>query len=267
MKILAVDNEELQLEMLVESIKEVEKDADINAFSNPMDALTKAKESIPDIAFLDIQMPVMDGITLAKALKAINPKVNLIFVTGYYEEYVFEAIPLYFSGYLQKPVNAQKVKQAIENLRYPLIKKSTNKLIKVKCFGDFEVYANNKPLDFSHNKTKEIFAYLIDRKGAKVNGNNICATIYENSQNETANKSSLRNSVADIKSTLRSVNASEVFIKGWDSYAIDTSLIECDYYDWEKNEPYAVRAFHGEYMSQYSWAEKTLASLLDNQYS
>lgn len=59
------------------------------------------------------------------------------------------------------------------------------------------------------------------------------------------------------------MNADAVFIKGWDSYAIDTFFIECDYYDWEKNEPYAVRAFHGEYMSQYSWAEDTLGALME----
>lgn len=265
MIILAVDNELMQLNILKESITEVVTDGELTGFCNPAEALIWAKAHKPEIAFLDIQMPVMDGITLANALKADNPKINLIFVTGYYEDYVFDAMPLYFSGYLEKPVNAKKVRQALDNLRFPLIKKDEQKPITVRCFGDFEVYAGNRPLNFSLGKSKEIFAYLVDRKGAAVNGNKICAAVYENDNNPVANKSGLRNCVADIKAALHAAQADAVFIKGWDSYAIDTSLISCDYYNWERNEPYAVRAFHGEYMSQYSWAEGTLASLLEKE--
>ncbi|MBO2526983.1 MAG: hypothetical protein CW335_02205 [Clostridiales bacterium] len=263
MKIIVVDDEIIQLDRLKETVAEVVPDCELNGFSNPLEALEWSKENLPEIAFLDIQMPVMDGITLAKKLKIQNPKINLVFVTGYYEEYVFDAMPLHFSGYLQKPANAQKVRQELDNLRFPLVKKESEKKLRVKCFGDFEVYIGDKPLNFSRAKSKEVFAYLIDRKGSKVNGNKICAVVYEDVGNETSNKSSLRSCIADIKETLHSVNADNVLIKGWDSYAIDTSLIECDYYDWEKNEPYAIHAFRGEYMAQYSWAEETLAYILN----
>lgn len=265
MKILAVDNELMQLDMLKEAILEVVPDCNLTGFSNPLEALAWSKDAKPEIAFLDIQMPVMSGIELAKALKQDNPQINLIFVTGYYEEYVFEAMPLYFSGYLQKPVTQAKVQQAMDNLRYPLVKAESGKPLRVQCFGEFAVYAGDAPLVFAHEKTLELFAYLVDRKGAKLNGNKICAALYENAGNESANKSGLRNCVADLKATLHAVGADEVFLKGWDSYALDTSLIECDYYDWERNEPYAVRAFHGEYMAQYSWAEETLGALLNQR--
>ncbi|MCQ2355388.1 MAG: response regulator, partial [Clostridia bacterium] len=173
MKIIVVDDEIIQLEQLKEAISEVVPDCELNGFSNPLEALAWAKENRPEIAFLDIQMPVMDGITLAKELKMQNPKINLVFVTGYYEEYVFDAMPLHFSGYLQKPANAQKVRQELDNLRFPLVKKETEKKIRVKCFGDFEVYVGEKLLNFSRVKSKEVFAYLVDRKGSKVNGNKI----------------------------------------------------------------------------------------------
>ena len=262
MKILAVDDERMQLRLLERSIREASPDCDVYAADKPADALIWAEENRPDVAFCDIKMPAMNGILLGKELKKLNPQINLVFVTGYYEEYAAEAAPLRYSGYLQKPATAEGVKNELFNLRYPLPKPETQKLLTVQCFGNFEVFANGKPLPFRRSKTKELFAYLVDRRGAQVNGGEICAALYEDERNEKNNKGDLRKCVADLRQTLAAVHADAVFRKGFDRYAVDVSLLLCDYYDWEKNEAYAVRAFRGEYMRQYSWGEETLTNIL-----
>lgn len=262
MKILAVDNEPLQLKLLEEMIQIAEPSSEIHTFSNSVLALDWAKSEFPDIAFLDIDMPVLNGIQLAKELKKLKPEVNLVFVTGYFEDYVLEAIPLRFSGYLQKPVTSEAIANEIAHLRYPLPAKTEGSLLTVRCFGSFEVFHDGNPVAFSKQKTKEFFAFLVDRKGSRVDTNTICAYLYEDSLHEKNNKSDLRKCVADLRKSLDLIGAEAVFLKDFNSYAIDTKLISCDYYDWEKNEAYAIRAFHGEYMSQYSWAEPTLAGLL-----
>ena len=68
MRILAVDDEKDALEVLVAAICECEKDAEIKAFNSPTEALNYAAENPPDIAFLDIRMPTMSGLDLAKKL-------------------------------------------------------------------------------------------------------------------------------------------------------------------------------------------------------
>lgn len=265
MKILAVDDESNQLNLLKKAIDTAVSTCEIIAFQNPVEALSWAKEQTPEVAFLDIQMPVLNGIELGKELKRLYPHINLIFVTGYYEDYVIDAVPLHFSGYLQKPATAEAVAYEMEHLRFPMPKKEVQKMLTVQCFGNFEVFCDGKPVHFARTKTKELFAFLIDRKGAQVNGNTICANLYEDEANESNNKSDLRKCVADLRSTLKIIGAENVFLKGFNSFAVDTALITCDYYDWEMNEPYAIRAFHGEYMSQYSWGEETLAGLLYNE--
>ena len=262
MKILAVDDEQMQLKLLERSIREAAPECAVYASSNPAAALQWAEENRPDVAFCDIQMPVMNGIALGKALKRLNPQINLVFVTGYYEEYAAEAAPLRYSGYLQKPATEEGVKNELANLRYPLPAPETPKLLTVQCFGNFEVFANGEPLPFQRSKTKELFAYLVDRRGAQVNGSEICAALYEDESNEKNNKGDLRKCVADLRQTLAAVHAGAVFRKGFDRYSVDMSLLSCDYYDWEKNEAYAVRAFRGEYMRQYSWGEETLTNIL-----
>lgn len=262
MKILAVDDERVQLRLLERSIREAAPGCVLYASDNPADALRWAEKNRPEVAFCDIQMPVMNGIALGKALKKLDAQINLVFVTGYYEEYAAEAAPLRYSGYLQKPATAEGVRSELADLRYPVAKPEGQKLLTVRCFGNFEVFAGGEPVNFQRSKTKELFAYLVDRRGAQVNGSEICAALYEDGRNEKNNKSDLRKSVADLRQTLEGLHAEAVFRKGFDRYSVDVSLLQCDYYDWMQNEAYAVRAFRGEYMRQYSWSEVTLTNII-----
>ena len=59
------------------------------------------------------------GIVLAKKLKEIYPKINIVFVTGY-SQYANEAFALHASGYVYKPVTADKIINEMENLRNPI---------------------------------------------------------------------------------------------------------------------------------------------------
>ena len=78
-------------------------------------------ESFPiDVALLDVDMPGMNGLELARRIQAIRPRVNIIFVTGY-EQYSLKAFELYASGYLLKPVTEKNLAEALAHLRYPVV--------------------------------------------------------------------------------------------------------------------------------------------------
>ena len=83
MKILLVDDEKLQLLRLEETVKKVLPEAELLSYSNPLKAFEENEKEQIDIAFLDIEMPGLNGIALAKKLKGVNPKINIIFVTAY----------------------------------------------------------------------------------------------------------------------------------------------------------------------------------------
>ena len=249
MKILLADDEELQLLRLKDAVqKALPSGTDILCYTNPVLAWEENKETPVDVAFLDIEMPVYNGIVLAKKLKKVNPQVNVIFVTAY-NEYALDAYNIHASGYVTKPVNANKISAEIEGLRYPVQIKPTNKL-QVKCFGNFEVFYNGDPIKFSRSKSKELFAYLIDREGAEVNINELNAVLWEEDH-----KSYCRNLIADIQTTLKNVGAEDVFIKRRNGCYIDPTKLDCDAYAYKKDDPDAVRAYRGEYMAQYPWAE------------
>lgn len=248
MRVLLVDDEELQLLRLTEAAKKaLPQESDILSYTNPVLAWEENKEVSFDIAFLDIEMPVLSGIMLAKKLKTVNPQVNVIFVTAY-NEYALDAYNMHASGYVTKPVNVGKIKEELDGLRYPVELAPTKKL-QIKCFGNFEVFKDGVPIKFSRKKSKELFAYLVDREGVAVNVNELNAILWEEDK-----KSYFRNLIVDIQATLKAVGAEEVFVKRRNECFIDTAKVDCDAYEYRKNNPNAVRMYRGEYMAQYSWA-------------
>lgn len=117
--ITVIDDEPIMLEENKEIILQAKPDADITIADNYIDALRLAEKESFDVAFLDIEMPGMSGIELAKKLKDIKPYLNIIFVTAY-TDYALEVHSLYVSGYLLKPIKKEDVVTALDNLRNPI---------------------------------------------------------------------------------------------------------------------------------------------------
>ena len=114
-----------------------------------------------DIAFLDIHMRGMNGVEVAKKLKEINPKMNIIFVTGF-SEYAGDAMNMHASGYIMKPVSKAKVEKELADLRFPIVPKR-DALLRVQCFGNFDVFTpDGEHVKFVRSKAKEIFAALFE---------------------------------------------------------------------------------------------------------
>ena len=247
MRVLLVDDEKLQLIRLDNEVRKILKDdCEIICYSYPVEASEYIENNKVDIAFLDIEMPVINGIKLAKMLKSSNPQVNIIFVTAY-DNYAMNAYQLHASGYLSKPVNEEKIRTELDNLRYP-VEMNSGKKLQIKCFGNFDLFFDGKPIKFSRKKSKELFAYLVDREGAAVNINELNAVLWEEDH-----KSYCRNLIADIQLTLKNAGINDVFVKRFNECYINVDNVYCDAYEYKKNNPDAIRMFRGEYMIQYSW--------------
>ena len=251
---IAVDDEILMLGALVKAVDASPDIREVNKFSDCDEALDFVKKNPVDIAFLDINMRGMGGLTLAEKIIEARPNCKIVFCTGY-EEYAIPAFKLHASGYLMKPISAEDVQAEINNIKGV---KQKEKLLTVQCFGNFEIYAKDEKLMFKRLKTKELFAFLVDRRGAGMTAKQICAVLFPDDTDDTKNAAYLRQLVLDLKNTLKTIGAEAVLCHETPCYRIDTSLIKCDYVNYlETGKP----EFHGEYMTQYTWAEETCAML------
>ena len=116
-EILVVDDEPILLGDVRDTISEAIPESSVHAFRWASDALAYAGAHRIDIAFLDIELVGGNGIDLAKGLLKINPRCNIIFLTSH-PEFAKQAVELFCSGYIMKPLNIRKIRDQLEHLRY-----------------------------------------------------------------------------------------------------------------------------------------------------
>ncbi len=263
MKVIVVDDERNALKAIEKELVTIDEIEEIELFDNPNNALKFIQDNHVDVAFLDIEMFGMTGIFLAKKIKEIRFKTNIIFVTGY-SNYALDAFEVAASGYLLKPVTKSQIQNALEQLRYP-IKPKEAKRVQIQTFGNFEVFADNKPIVFKRAKSKELLAYLIDRRGASISKRELAAILFEDDYSKSK-QSYIQTLTVELMNALKLVDAQDILIKQFNGLAVDTSKIDCDCYRFLAGETRAINEYNGEYMTQYSWALFTLANL-DEQKS
>ena len=119
MTIVCVDDHPVMLRGLTKSLRKLSPNAEIKTFGCAEDALKFIRQNGCDVLIPEIELYGMDGLTLAKQVKQINPKVNIIFLTVCDErEHAKEVFRLKPSGYLVKPANPEQLEIELTNLRY-----------------------------------------------------------------------------------------------------------------------------------------------------
>lgn len=252
MRIIVLDDEELALESMMDAVRKCVPEAEISGFSYADDVLEYLETNTCDCAFLDVEMSGLSGVDLARKLKEMDSHINIIFATGY-TEYRGDAFDMHASGYILKPVTPDKVRKELENLRYPV---KDERRITIKCFGNFEVFVDSVPVQFRYNRTKELLAYLVDRKGGLCSNGEIMAVLFEDDDHDTY----LRSLRKDLMDTFAAKGLQDAFVQQRGKLGIVPSKVKCDYFDWCDGKRLGNQ-YRGEYMMQYSWAEDTNAML------
>ncbi|MCR5035464.1 MAG: response regulator [Clostridia bacterium] len=261
MKTLAVDDNLSQAENIAAMMETIDAGGIHEAECDQKLALNKLADASYDIAWLDVEMPGMTGLEMAAEIKKISPKTNIVFITDY-PKYALDAMGIRASGFVVKPATEEQLIEEIHNLRHPISDEDTS-LLKIQCFGNFEVFSRGERMRFSRSLGKEALAYLVDRRGAGCTVNEICAVLWEDRQTDVSLKSQCRVILAALRKDLEAVGADDVLVKMWNTWSIDPEKVTCDYYDFLRSDTSAINLFRGEYMSQYSWAEMRIGVLHD----
>ena len=135
------------------------------------------------------------------------------------------------------------------------------KSVKVTAFGNFEVFVNDLAVDFHSSKAKELFALCIDRMGRSVSIEEATTILWENRPFDKRVKKLYNKAVGAISNTFKNYNITDVFYTSRGFCKVNNNAVNCDYYLFLEGDRQSIISFNEEYMSQYSWAEETLAKL------
>ncbi len=255
MRAICVDDERIILEDTVSLCRELPQIDEARGFTRGADALCWLEDNNADLALLDIDMPGMNGIELAAAIKKRRPDTAIIFLTGY-PQYAVEAFAVRASGYLMKPVTREKL---AEDVRYALSgrREAPDGHIVVKTFGNFDVFVDKRPVAFKMAKCKELLAYVVDKQGGSVTRAELFAAVWEDRPYDRGMQKQLDVYIRSLRTTLREYGIEEILEMHRGTLRIVPERIVCDVYLFFKGDGDTVNSYRGQYMSAYSWASMT----------
>ncbi len=265
MNLICVDDEELILNLTVSLCRDLPRISEAEGFIHAADALEWLEKNTADIAILDINMPDIDGITLAEKIRSLRPDIEIIFLTGY-TEYALQAFSVHASGYLCKPITIEDLQREVE-FAASRIDNKVNHLkalqphILVKTFGGFDVFVDNKLVSFQRARAKCLFAFLVDRRGGTITRAEAFSILWEKGMYDRAMQKQLDVVIRSLRNTLAEHGIEDVFELSRGSLRIVPEKLDCDLFRFLKNDPLAIEAYHGEYMTPYSWGSTTEAYL------
>lgn len=260
MKIIIVDDELWSVEQFKIECERIDDVSLIGYFDNPYSAIQFAKENKFELALLDIEMPGMNGIELAKELRKIYPELLIVFVSAY-NNYLEEFIKVHADYYLLKPYSKEDIEDVFKRAR--LLVKRQEKRVRIVTFGQFDVFIDGKPASFNGKKVKELFALLVDKKGQPLQSEEAFYCLWEGEDYNNESASKYRKLWARLIEFLNENKLDDLIINDHKGMkCLNTDLVECDYFKFLEGDLKTRRNFTYVYMSEYWWVKRLLLSFL-----
>lgn len=275
-----VDDEQPSLDKLEKLLRESGLAEVAGKFTEPVEALAFVGKNNVDAAFLDIEMPDVDGIELATRFLGLQGNMAVVFVTAY-NQYAVEAFRLNALDYLMKPVAGERLRETLCRIgeKKNISAVDTEKL-QVSCFGGFSVRAGDAEVKFRTEKAEELLAFLIDKRGGFVSRREILDSLWEDFDGDRA-LIHFNTTLHYVKKALLryGIRLSPTYDRG--GYRFDIESLDCDYLKFctfaentgaaaQENIPgyeAAAGLYAGEYLYglEYGWVERKRL-LLEEQY-
>ncbi|MCD9020823.1 response regulator [Cohnella silvisoli] len=166
MKVIVIDDENLALESMVRMLQRFDVEV-AGTFQDPREALKHHESLGAEVAFMDIEMPEMNGLELASRLQSVNPELHIVFVTAY-EQYAIEAFEMAAVDYLLKPIQLKRLDITLKRLQAmrpgsgrESREQSVTKLRLFHHMSFLDSQGGSLEIPWRTTKAKELFAYMI----------------------------------------------------------------------------------------------------------
>ncbi len=274
MKVILVDDEPLILAHLEKLIQKITGINIIGTYSNAHDVMEAIEHEQPDVIFLDVEMPEVNGIELAERIQSRWSQVNIVFVTAY-SEYAVQAFDLNAVDYLLKPVSFERMVKTFSRLRKEDKASNHESTIErmVCCFHSLQFKSpsqKNTNIRWRTAKAKELFAFLLQHRGKPISKDIILDLFWPETEIDKG-FSHLYTTIYQIRKMLKTVNFNIKIISIDNNYVLDLNGVRFDVEYWEQQVSLLpsltketlplyeeiLEMYRGDYLAEdgYLWAE------------
>lgn len=258
MRVICVDDEAPVLENFKRKTKDFQEIESLTLFQSAKKAVEWVEKNPIDVAFLDMEMPQMSGIELARRLKEIDVNIRIFFVTAY-EQYALDAFRVGALGYLLKPYTREDIQNELE--KASLMRSRPKKRVKIQTIPDFLVSVDGITMHFDRAKPEELLALLVDRAGVGVTTGEAIACLWPGRPADENTQTLYRVTFHRLMEELKEAGIEYIIGTEGRKRYIRTDQVDCDLYDILSGNTNALQKYFGEYMKEYSWAESRNAQL------
>jgi len=241
MRVVCVDDERLSLQFIEKQLEQIEDISIAAMFTNPLEAKEYILNEAIDTAFLDVQMPGLNGIQLAEQILEYKPDLNIVFVTAY-DQYAVEAFQLNALDYVIKPTKVERLHQTIKRVKTKLKDTANDRdlneedcplRIKVSNYLAFEEKPNVfQPVSWRTSKSQELFIYLLHNRNRLVEKSAIIDLLWYDYDLEKA-YSLLYTTVYNTRKQLKKYRPNIQLYNRSDGYLLELRDVEIDLVQWE----------------------------------
>lgn len=255
MRVILVDDEPLSLNLFKLECGNMPGFDVVGFFDKTADALAYAQKNPVDFALLDIDMPEMSGIELARRLRMYRPDMVIIFVTAH-PEFAADALHAKADFVVFKPYEREDILDALERAR--LLSERQKKRIRFRTFGHFDLFVDGKLVSFKSAKAKELLALCVSRMGGEVTIHEMVETLWSSAGEQGLG---YRTTIKALTDSLKDVHAEKLLKRKRSVLYLDSDEFDCDLFEFKAGKAAAVNAYHGEFMQQYPWAQNIAREL------
>ncbi|WP_240418433.1 response regulator [Paenibacillus periandrae] len=279
MKALLVDDERLALIQLEKMLKELADIQIVGTSMNPLQAIEMAGELMPDVIFMDIQMPELSGLQAAELLQDICPSAEIVFVTAF-DEYAIQAFELQALDYVLKPLQRKRLLKTLHRLKQKHVPTPSvptlGEPVSIRCFPSLQIeYKEDQAeelIKWRTTKGQELFAYLLHHRGQLVRKSELLDLLWPDIDPKKAT-TLLYTTIYQIRQNLKR-NAIDIPIQSLsaeEGYMLDAGRVRLESDEWEHNlrmlehvnvnnlaaHQRVLDMYRGEYLGKhdYLWAE------------
>jgi DNA-binding response OmpR family regulator len=192
---------------------------EIHLASDGQEALDQYNKYHPDVLLLDINLPKVEGLTVAKEIREQDDSVKIIMLTAFTEkEKLLKATELKLTKYLIKPVPPKEFKATLEMLANELMSNPSHFLhLSEDCIWDSDqeqLIHNNRPIVLAE-KEHRLLKLFINRKGKLVSYEKIMLAVWEDAFDREISIDSVKNQVSQLRKKLPRGCIASVYGEGY----------------------------------------------------